>query len=149
MWNDEYIQIGLVWIYVKISPQPLLVFLFHIIDDQSVAAPHSIGMKCYKLIKNHKNPDSFNNGWPNTKKQIYPGPPGSSALVMDVTGTLMTTRGFWKIHRALILVLLCFCLGANGISASCWPFITTTDTIWSCIQKTNQGWPRLNSQTCL
>lgn len=37
-----------------------------------------------------------------------------------------------------------FCPGANGISASCWPFVTTTNTIWSAIQKINQGITQLH-----
>ena len=51
------------------------------------------------------------------------------------------------LFKALIPVC-CFCKGANGISASCWPFVTTAHTIWSPIQKINQGWPRLTSQAC-
>lgn len=38
--------------------------------------------------------------------------------------------------------------GANGFSASCWPFVTTTNTIWPCIQQINQGWLCLTSQAC-
>lgn len=59
------------------------------------------------------------------------------------TGKEKTQSTYWRPS------LLCsFCEGANGISASCWPFVTTTNTIWSPLQKINQGWPCLTSQTC-
>lgn len=96
----------------------------------------SLGMKCYKLIRGHK---CFKHTRPDIELHVARTAAGLAGG--NVRLALQQPSGTFNGHQrdTALLPVHSFCMVANGISASCRPVVTTSDTICSPIQKINQG----------